>query len=213
MQSLDPVSQMCLGLTCRSLHKVFHQIHGAEGDGWNIRRRPFSLLMQASLCGKYLMNWWYDDWFLRDSTDIDWSRSLGELLYSEKWLWTDLRCCQTCLKYKPEKAFVAFAWETDMLLKHREEIDRAWHFALERSSDFRCKRCRAKAILLCLENRYEVLEDGDEREYRKSLGLVKRTARSEVDSRVLPKFVTVEERHVLEHNYERREEVFAQLHI
>lgn len=98
--------------------------------------------MQASLCGKYVLNWWYDDWFLRDSSDIKWDKFLGALLYEEKWLWGDLKLCAECFKYKPEKAFGGFAWETDMLNKHGAEGDyQSPVFGQKeyRSKDWECK--------------------------------------------------------------------------
>lgn len=99
---------MCLGIASRSLHNTLHTIHGAEDEGYNVKRRPSDLWMQASICGKYILNWWYDDWFLRDCKDIEWNRSLGEMLFDEQWLWGDLRCCPQCLKFKPHDAYAEF---------------------------------------------------------------------------------------------------------
>lgn len=206
---------MCLGLTCRLLHNAFHEIHGAEGRGYNIKRRPFDLRMQVSVCGQYILNWWYDDWFLRDSIDIVWDRSLGELLFDEKWLWGDLVCCEGCSKYKPDKAFDEFAWETDKLKELREDIALMGEGEIKWYLDYCCRRCRAKEILLSLEHRREVFEDGDDpTEDRKSLGLMKKTMRSNTaSSNVLSKFLSGEEWHATYHHYERWQDVFAKLGI
>ena len=97
-----------------------------------------------------MLDWWYDDWFLRDSVDILWDRSLGELLYDEKVLSGDLICCDGCFKYKPENAFDVFLWETETLRKYREDVA-----LMEGEMDWymnnSCRRCRAKKVLLSLE--------------------------------------------------------------
>ena len=142
-------------------------VHGAEGNGYNPKRRPFDLQMQAGVCGQYILNWCCDNWFLRDSEDIKWDRSLGELLFDEKWLWGDLRCCLRCLKFKQEEAYTAFAGEDEMLIKYSEEI------AMTEESDVDwyegcCRRCRAQVIHVTLASREEFLDEGSEWEERES---------------------------------------------
>lgn len=91
---------MCLGLTNRTLHQTFHHIVPSRWASQSL----CTLLTRASVCGKYILNFGWEDWFLRDDPDIVWERNLGELLSGERF-WGDLRYCWGCAKYKPEVAF------------------------------------------------------------------------------------------------------------
>ena len=72
------------------------------------------------------------------------------------------------MKYKLGEAFEESERERN-LEEYGEEVD-SWRIG---SGEWynECRRCRAKAIMVILENREEVLEDGDPREVGKSLGL------------------------------------------
>lgn len=71
-----------------------------------------------------------------------------------------------------------------MLMKYNDDI------AIMEESDVKwykgcCRRCRAKMILVTLDMREEFLEEEDEWEERKSLGLVKLTYRSNLTDSIL----------------------------
>jgi hypothetical protein len=57
MAHLDPISQVCLGLTSTTFHSVFLEIYG-HGKMWDIKKNPFGLDMQVSVCGEYVLNWY-----------------------------------------------------------------------------------------------------------------------------------------------------------
>ncbi|TVY92911.1 hypothetical protein LAWI1_G000805 [Lachnellula willkommii] len=207
---LDPVSQICLGLTSSYFHDIFHFIYGS-GSAYNIRRTPFDLRMQVSVCGKYFLNWVHEDWFLRDSKDITWDRSLGELLAGEETLWGDLVCCEGCMKYKPEGAYRRCVFEEAMFLKHREEIG-----ALEAADvewyERRCRRCRVKLLLVFMERKEEFFEEPEWVCDRESLGLV-REKRSEDERERELEEATDEEYDAAMFNYESWESIFRRLGI
>lgn len=100
-----------------------------------------------------------------------------------------------------------------MLVKYSEEV------AMMEESDVEwyegcCRRCKTQMIYVTLASREEFLEEGDEREERKSLGLVKSTDRSNAaDSKVLWKLMNREEWHALVHNYERWQDIYSKLGI
>ncbi|TVY33501.1 hypothetical protein LOCC1_G006653 [Lachnellula occidentalis] len=206
---LDPVSQMCLGLTSSYFHRIFHFIYGS-GDQYNIRRNPFDLRMQVSVCGKHFLNYVYEDWFLRDSRCIIWERSLGELLSDEKTLWGCLRCCGGCLKYKPEGAYGRCAFEKGMFLKHKKEIgaleavDVDWY-------EGRCRRCRVKLLMVIMERKEEYFGEPEWECERESLGLVRENRGEDERSRELKNARTNEEYHAAKFNYESWESIFKRL--
>jgi len=211
MAHLDPVSQMCLGPTSSYFHGVFHFIYGL-GENYNIRRDPFDLRMQVSVCGEFFLNYVYEDWFLRECPDILWEQSLGELLWEEKTLWGDLSCCGHCLKYKPEKAYERSAFEERMLLKHKKELeayeaeDVGWY-------ESRCQRCRAKILLVVFERGQEFFEDPPFASDRESLGL-RKAVRTEYDRcQELEDARTAEEYHAAQFNYESWDSIFRRLGI
>lgn len=210
MAHLDPVSQMSLGLISRFFHGVFHNLNGKEEE-YNIRRNPFDLRMQVSECGKYFLNYKYEDLFLRDSNDIVWDRSLGELLWQEKTLRGDLKCCEGCFKYKPDKAYERCKSEVVMLKKHGKEVgsleaeDVKWY-------ESRCRKCRMKILLVIFEREEEFFDEPEIVRDRESLGLkLKRGADEKGDALKTAK--TAEEWHAADFNYEVWEIVFKQLVI
>lgn len=210
MAHLDPVSQMCLGLTGRYFHQILHFCYGS-GEKYNIRRNPFDLRMQVSVCGKYILNHNLEDWFLRDSKDIIWERSLGELLSEEKTLWGDLIGCGWCLTYKPEKAYERFAFEEEMFVKFKKEIE-----AFEKEDvewyNQKCRRCRAKILLLFLEKEEEVF-DGPRIVNEESLGLRREWKNNEEKGKALQSAKSCEEFDAVRLNYEPWEDVFRRLCI
>lgn len=173
----DPVSQICFGLTSSYFYwQVFHEVRDernwfGEGKIYPIKRYPFDLRFQVSLCGKHTVFGWHEYGYLLDEWHIGWQRSLGELLWDERWLWGGLRCCWECVKYKPESAFGEFAFETEIVencLDWWESLkeENLWWYGNV------CRRCRAKYLWVVLGGREEVGEDrGNPFEERKSLGL------------------------------------------
>jgi hypothetical protein len=173
----DPVSQICLGLASSYFYwQVFHEVRderdwGKEEKIYPIQRHPYDLRFQVSVCGKHSVYGWYEYGYLLDAWDLRWERSLGDLLWEEKWLWGDLKCCWECLKYKPDNAFRDFDWEKETLMyapdwfEYLSEEDFSWYGNA-------CRRCRAKFLFVDLGNREEVREKGGNPfEETKSLGL------------------------------------------
>lgn len=135
------------------------------------------------------------------------------MLCDEKLLSGDLICCEGCFKYKPEKAFDVFSWETETLRKYREDVA-LMEGEMEWYMNYCCRRCRAKKMLLSLEKRCEILEDGEDWDDRKSLGLKKTTIRSNTtESNVSREYLTRDEWYATYHHYERWEDIFAKLGI
>ncbi|RDL37892.1 uncharacterized protein BP5553_05325 [Venustampulla echinocandica] len=215
MEHLDPVSQMCLGLTSNYFHRVFHTVYNRGPSlAYNIKRYPFSLRMQASICGAHVLNWIWEDWFLRDNNDILWHRSLGELLFDEKTLWGNLRCCGECRIYKPETGYERFAAEEDFFGVFEKEIN-----ALEREDVEwylgQCRRCRAKMLLTTFGKRKVVFEEVNSWEEKRSLGL-RRSEEFQEDSIEEKKYrelsgKTTEQYHAARYDYESWEDVLAGL--
>jgi hypothetical protein len=144
---------------------------GKEEKIYPIQRHAYDLRFQVSVCGKHPVYGWYEHGYLLDAWDLRWETSLGDLLWEEKWLWGDLKCCWVCLKYKPDSAFRDFDWEKEMLMyapdwiEHLLEEDFSW-------SGNACRRCRATFLFVELGNRKEVREKGGNPfEETKSLGL------------------------------------------
>lgn len=114
----DPVSQICFGLTSSYFYwQIFHEVYDERSyvsgeKEYMIFSHPFDLRFQVSHCGQYSIFGWWDYGNLLDCWDINWNRSLGELLWEEKGLWHGLTCCNECQKFKPEEAFEIFEWET-----------------------------------------------------------------------------------------------------
>jgi hypothetical protein len=173
----DPVSQICFGLVSSYFYwQVFHEVRDEreyvkEGKIYPIERHPFDLRFQVSVCGKHSVYGWCEYEYLLDAWHIGWEKSLGELLWEERWLWGDLKCCWECVKYKPESAFGEFPWEAKMMenvsywIENLAEQDLWWY----RNG---CRRCRARYLLVVSEKREEVREDRcNPFEERKSLGL------------------------------------------
>jgi hypothetical protein len=173
----DPVSQICFGLTSSYFYwQVFHEVRDErewlKGEKiYPIQRHPYDLRFQVSVCGKHSVYGWYEYGYLLDAWHVLWERSLGELLWEEKWLWKGLKYCWGCLKYKPQSAFEEFGWEKETLrynpdwFEHLLEEDSRWY---ENS----CRKCRAKFLLVSLGKREEVREKrGNPFEETKSLGL------------------------------------------
>jgi hypothetical protein len=170
--------------------------------------------MQVSVCGEYILHHNWEDWFLRDSKDIVWERSLGELLCDEKTLWGDLIGCGECLVYKPEKAYEKFAFEEEIYLKYREEIE-----AFEREDmewyQRHCQRCRAKILLTVFERQEEVFDE-PRIVNEESLGLRKEWKSEGEKDKALEAARTYNQWHRREAarlNYELWEDVFKRLCI
>jgi hypothetical protein len=194
-----------MSLTSRIFYRTFHTIY-EDGKHFSIKTCPFNLAVQESVGGMYILNWFWEDWFLRDSRDIAWMPTLGELLWGEK-IWGDLFYCCECLKYKPDTAFDGFDFERKVLEKHRARIARMEREDVEGYWDL-CRRCRAKLLFKYLERREVVYEDGNDWENRKTLGL-KRLKEANTGA----SGTTWAEWHAIDHNYERWEDVFAKLDI
>ncbi|KAK0108325.1 hypothetical protein ONS95_003140 [Cadophora gregata] len=175
----DPVSQICFGLTARRFYALFHDVldkgllYDGAGKVYEIKRYPFDLRMRAAIDESHVLYGWYEYGYMLGATCVEWQRSLGELLWDEEWLWTGLRCCFECMKYKPEEAFGGFELEK----KLEKEDSMAWRMSQEReASSYRkcCRRCRAKSLLVNLGGREEVVEvQGNAFEERASLGLIR----------------------------------------
>ena len=168
--------------------------------------------MQVSVCGKHFLHYIYEDWFLRDCKDIIWERSLGELLWDEKTLWGGLRCCEGCLSYKPSQAYWRFSFEKEVFCRYRREIeafeaeDVGWY-------ERRCRRCRAKILLVVLERREEFFEDPVIVWDRESLGLVKGKMTEDERWREMEDARTAEEYRAAKFNYESWDSIFERLGI
>lgn len=179
-KELDPVSQLCLGLTNRHFHTVLHEVVDVvqgcdETREYNIRRRPYDLRMRSSVDGNDTLYGWTDYGHLLDESDSFWNRSLDELLAGEDRLWKGTCCCRGCLVYKPESAWARFEFEEVMAKKHEKEID-----AFEASDidwySSRCRRCRFKILMLYLENKVEHFKERDHPlEEEPSIGLLTST--------------------------------------
>jgi hypothetical protein len=85
MQSLDQVTQRCLGLTCKALKGVFHMIYPVDPitNRFNRKKYQFGLNLQASIDGEPILNWGFDDWYLPGCKDMVWGPDLGTLLITE----------------------------------------------------------------------------------------------------------------------------------
>ena len=158
MAHLEPPSQICLGLTSRYFHRVFHVIYGDGGGTFSIGRHPFDLRMQESVCGEYMRHWWWDHWSLLDTTGVEWERSLADLLRGERSLWADLRYCPGCWKYKPLEAFDwKCTYEKEALVRCRGNMASLGEDAAVLIREG-CRRCRVKTILVELEGREEIVD-------------------------------------------------------
>ncbi|KAE8445289.1 hypothetical protein EG329_013527 [Mollisiaceae sp. DMI_Dod_QoI] len=173
---LDPVSQVCLGLTNRYFYKVFHAVRDMflyDGSRvYPIKSYQFDLRMQISTCEQHMWHGWAFPWkYLDDDSSIRWEKSLGELLRDER-MWGDLLYCGGCAKYKKEEAFLTSKYEESITEKGienwEETIEETWEGITQQ-----CRRCRAKAILVHVEHRTEWFDDEIVEEDRTSLGLRK----------------------------------------
>jgi hypothetical protein len=169
----DPASQICFGLTSSYFYwQVFHEVMDEKeyGRDGKVYRHANDLRLQVSVCGQYSLYGRWEYGFLLDARDIQWHKSLGELLSEEQWLWGQLRYCEECVTSKPASAFEEFGGEQEMLKDVEER-------RVELVADFwwlegMCKRCRAKQLLRDLGEREEVREQrGNPWEERRSLGL------------------------------------------
>ena len=169
MEHLNPVGQMCLGLTSSFFHQVLHSIYGT-GEEYNIKKNPFDVRMRFSVCGEWAENYTWFDLGLWEDPDIIWEPCLGYLLSEEKTLWGNLIWCNHCLTFKPERAYERFAYEEHMFLKHEKAIkaydaeDVLWYMSV-------CSRCRAKTLLLHFKRRKEFWENPPFHRDWESLGL------------------------------------------
>ena len=129
--------------------------------------------MQAAVDESHVLYGWYEYGYMLGATCVEWQRSLGELLWDESWLWRGLRCCVSCVKYKPEEAFGGFELER----KVEKDKPKALIELEKRELDwyrFLCKRCRAKILLVECVGREQVVEvHGNAWEERVSLGLIR----------------------------------------
>jgi hypothetical protein len=220
MQLLDPVTQRCLGLTCKLLESVFHMIYPRDLTSgiFNVKKYPFGLNLQASMDGEHVLNWGFDDWHLGGCRDVIWGPNLGTLLNGELSLWKNLICCGECYKYKPQHAFAPFEFERNFLAKAEirkqvnclEREDTEWYRSL-------CKRCRVKILLIVFEGR---IERYDEHEiclhHKTSLGLKYRRSRTEVQKKQeleAARGLSQEEYHAVEHDYETWSRLFEMLGV
>jgi hypothetical protein len=116
--------------------------------------------MQVSDCGGYVTYSQFDsdDWQFKHSTDIAWQPSLSEMLREEKTLWGNLKKCEGCNAYKTEKAYERCAFEEEIFIKFRKDID-----AFEREDvewyENQCRRCRVKRLLVILERSEEIFDE------------------------------------------------------
>lgn len=156
---------MCFGLTNRHFHTIFHEIvdHVQRWDekrGYNIKRYPFDLRMQASVCGEYILHGWTEFYFFEDDPTLEWHRNLAHLLADETSLWKGVQRCGGCLCYKPESAWAQFELEEEIAKRHEKEIeaiaacDIQWYKS-------QCRRCRVKILLICLEKKMEHFKERD----------------------------------------------------
>ncbi|KAF4624430.1 hypothetical protein G7Y89_g13744 [Cudoniella acicularis] len=194
----DPVTQMCLGLTNRYYHGVFHALYNFPS--YNIHRYPFGLSLQISICENYTLNWLYEDWFLRDAEDIAWERCLGELLYEEKSLWGDLSRCEGCWVYKPSSAFGRFDLEVETYRAFWKEIDCFEKEDIEWYGS-QCRRCRAKFLLVVLWRKEEIFDDSVVDCERESLGVRRRR------SEAVKKVESREKELSVQNKFERKEDL------
>lgn len=149
-------------------------LYVGEGKKYEIKRYPFDLRMQAAVDESHVLYGWYEYGYMLGATCVEWQRPLGELLRGEEWLWSGLECCWACMRYKPEEAFGGFELEEKIerenptAVRQAEEREGGWY-------RLRCRRCRAKVLLVECEGREEVVEvHGNAFEERISLGLIRR---------------------------------------
>jgi hypothetical protein len=213
MLELDPVSCMCLGLTCRAMHESFHTLYRPyEYPPEFNYYHPFSLMMQASVCGTFVLNWPYyggPPELPRLDRDTSWYPELGFLLENEK-LWVGLWYCYGCNKYKPETAWDDFEYETAIRTKFRgHELEE-----LVESCDEFCRRCRASACLEHFEGRELVRDLIEIGTWGEAIGFKRLGERSKVaKSKILKKYLNHMEYEALENHYERFEDVMRKLGI
>jgi hypothetical protein len=171
----DPVSQMCLGLTSKTFHTLFHSVYGSgcvseTGRVYNSKVRPWDLRMSVSLDETAILYGWIPFHNEIHDTSLTFGQTLGDLLYNKTTLWKGLYRCEGCLKYKPDSAWNISGFEQTVLNIHQKEVncieavDFMWYKNV-------CGRCRAKAILAAFENRAEAWEDDCEPEEANCVGL------------------------------------------
>lgn len=175
---MDPVSQVCLGVTNRHWHQIFHTVWDVIlYDGtkeYPIKQYPLNLGMQISTCEQHMWKGWIP-WYHLDGPEpwvqsLQWEKSLGDLLQNERF-WGDLWYCGGCLKYKPEEAFAKSEYEKSI---EDEGLEEDWQVTVENVCEDitqQCRRCRAKAILIHVEKRDHWREIQIVEEERTSLGL------------------------------------------
>jgi hypothetical protein len=193
-----------------------------EGERvYAIKKYSFDLRMQVSLDGKDQLYGWYDYEHLLDTirlgSDIVWEKCLEDKLGEEKWLFRDLWKCVGCYKYKPEQAFGRFDFEDEMVMNHGEEFEEWERDDCEWFTN-KCKRCRAKELLVQLDGGKELFDnDGDEREGRDSLGLkLQGKDRKETEEERNSSFYrnrTIDSYDRLMGTYEKWEDIFVQLNV
>jgi hypothetical protein len=213
----DPVAQICFGLTNRWFYQIYHMAKDYVGyDGskiYPIKTYPLDLRMQISTDAEHMYHGWVEPWsYLDDIDTIRWYPSLGSLLKDEN-IWGDLNYCDECAKYKPSEVFSRSSYETSL-----EEKGIKWKEAIDeicgRNADLHCQRCRAKAILIHVEDRDEWKEDKILEEEQDSLGLRKMNWESfVVDGDSLRDKLTLQNFLEVVGGYETWEEVFEKLGI
>ncbi|KAH8685636.1 hypothetical protein BGZ60DRAFT_395690 [Tricladium varicosporioides] len=211
MRHADPVTQMCLGLTSRYYHQVFHNVY--NDPNYNITRYPFHFNLQMSVCESYILNWVYDDYFWKEADEspsryIEWNPSLNDLLADERKLWGDLVKCPGCEIYKPASAYERFPLEYSThevfcrQIKAFLACDLDWY-------ESQCRRCRAKFLLVVFWQKEEVLEGWWHDGSRKSVGLrVRGWGRGEAMNLDVGK-----EEFQVDAQYSKWEDVFTSLEI
>lgn len=136
----DPVSQICLSLTSRYFQFVFHRTVDIPSRfpapplhlKWVLKYKPLApdLRCQVSVCGTYTLYGPKGDFdYIKDATDVQWKRSLGESLKGEDWVWRGTRECKGCRKLKMEGAYASHQWEEEMLKKHDIRVSFIIHFS------------------------------------------------------------------------------------
>ncbi|KAF8864969.1 hypothetical protein BDZ45DRAFT_668892 [Acephala macrosclerotiorum] len=216
---MDPVSQVCLGVTNRHWHQVFHmawdEILYDGTKEYPIKKHPLNLGMQISACEQHMWKGWYPWYDLACSEpwaqSIEWQKSLGELLQDEP-LWGDLWSCGGCMKYKREECFAKSEYEE---LIETRGLEEDWQVTVEnvcKGITQQCRRCRAKAILIHVERRDEWKENQIVEEERASLGLRKLDWKKLiVDGDPLREKTTEQEYLEIVGGYEEWSEVFGKL--
>ena len=223
MESFDPVTQRCLGLTCKALESVFLRVYpkNPETGRFNIRKYQFGLNLQISVDGQDYLNWGFDDYFLGGCTKTVWASDLGYMLRDEPTLWGDLIRCEGyrgCYKYKPQEAFE----QTDFEIKFLARPDIQQKIAVidpevMESYEGCCKKCRVKILLIELDGRVERVNESELWLHnRTSLGLEYKTPRTESQpdrDMGRTRYSSHREYRAAVHDYEDWDDIYQQLGV